>query len=311
MHSQRPREPSSTSTDGNHVGVVEVVLVLVLVLVRAGSVTPASCRVDHSLHTRARPSTTTPNPANRRPDRNRERFPFLFPVFSPLARCRAARAGSSTSSRVAVSLVSRCARGPAARVDRRVPSREIHPIRSTAPHHHHHAHAPHAHAPLALRLLLRLAQRVSLHPIPTPRATRDFARACVRARVVGGLATARLAVSHRRERDEKRGAMRRALRCVAVFLRFGWVWIGVGGGGWGQRRRACRLAYLPVFIFQLLLSRLESRLFPSTCLPARFPGCHLHHRPHCIRCPAQTSGWVHRIIKVWLSQSRSKVSSKL
>lgn len=191
--------------------------------------TPASCRVDHSLHTRARPSTTTPNPANRRPDRNRERFPFLFPVFSPLARCRAARAGSSTSSRVAVSLVSRCARGPAARVDRRVPSREIHPIRSTAPHHHHHAHAPHAHAPLALRLLLRLAQRVSLHPIPTPRATRDFARACVRARVVGGLATARLAVSHRRERDEKRGAMRRALRCG--FFAF---WLGLDrGGGWG------------------------------------------------------------------------------
>lgn len=142
---------------------------------------------------------------------------------------RAARAGSSTSSRVAVSLVSRCARGPAARVDRRVPSREIHPIRSTAPHHHHHAHAPHAHAPLALRLLLRLAQRVSLHPIPTPRATRDFARACVRARVVGGLATARLAVSHRRERDEKRGAMRRALRCG--FFAF---WLGLDrGGGWG------------------------------------------------------------------------------
>lgn len=182
--------------------------------------TPASCRVDHSLHTRARPSTTTPNPANRRPDRNRERFPFLFPVFSPLAR----HGQVVVRRRASRFLSSRAARGAPQRawIAACLPERSI---QSDPPRHT----TPHAHAPLALRLLLRLAQRVSLHPIPTPRATRDFARACVRARVVGGLATARLAVSHRRERDEKRGAMRRALRCG--FFAF---WLGLDrGGGWG------------------------------------------------------------------------------
>lgn len=144
---------------------------------------------------------------------------------------RAARAGSSTSSRVAVSLVSRCARGPAARVDRRVPSREIHPIRSTAPHHPTRPRTSRPTSPPPSRA----TGFTSPHPYPAS-DSRLRESLCARAGGWGlGYRASRGFAPARARREERSDATSVALRFFCVLVGFGSGW-GVGGGGRGAER---------------------------------------------------------------------------